>query len=809
MINQVEYIYKNAPILGGGYVTGFVFHKKQAGILYARTDIGGVYRYDYDKKYWNSLIDHVTMEDLSETYPIACALDDAHPERLYIVSGINGKNEGKFSVSEDYGNSFIHYSIPTLVHGNLCGRGTGFRLVVDKTNSDRLYYASQLGGLYRTENRGKTWEKLSLPEDYTTFVWALEEQQMIVVGTAGYTTRKSEKLRGHSLYVSYDNGATFEPLMEPESVIIPDSKMNGLVAARYDYDGTYLYITFNATGRSNYIVDLGYSCDSGDTIGGKVLRYYFKDGRIAGYDDITPDVDKVARENTIHTNIVTISDGNRTQSISCDSEKEFLNYGFGGISSCQSKPGLLVCSTLYREKYDAECIYLSRDYGNTWNISLKGLEEGNIYFRTSYMKPEFNAGASILHWMSDIKINPFNPNEIWVNSGTGVFTSDALLSDNPAYHDWCDGIEETVHLNVYGPVAGEVQLIDIVGDLGGFAFRDLEQPCKNSFDDDQGNRYITCINADVSDTDSSLGIVTARGNWKGKTKGGLIITRDEFHTFERIPMPYGINEQIDQSLSQIEHPNVNPGWVAMSQNGKGIVWSIADGIRLPVDKVVVSADSGKSFRKSTIYDLQNNEVEKGFFKPFSDRVNNHIFYGFGETSQFYISTDGGLNFYEKTPVFLGDRDGNCIEQLPVCDFGYIDTANKSEIRGEGGKEGVFYIATGKNGLWKMIYNVEQDKIELYKLSKRDDVCYKMGLGKGTSDKEYLQEDQKTIYMSGIIEGQYGFYRTLDECRTFERLNNDKQFFGEIISVDGDKRVFGRFFLATGSRGVMYGEPCKG
>ena len=70
--------------------------------------------------------------------------------------------------------------------------------------------------------------------------------------------------------------------------------------------------------------------------------------------------------------------------------------------------------------------------------------------------------------------------------------------------------------------------MDIVGDLGGFAFRNLDEPCKNSFDDSEGNRYITCINADISDADSNLGIVTARGNWKGKTKGGLVRTCDNF-----------------------------------------------------------------------------------------------------------------------------------------------------------------------------------------------------------------------------------------------------------------------------------------
>lgn len=55
------------------------------------------------------------------------------------------------------------------------------------------------------------------------------------------------RLRSHSLYVSYDAGQTFEKLMQPENVMIHDSKMNGLVASRYDYDGTYLYVTMNVT----------------------------------------------------------------------------------------------------------------------------------------------------------------------------------------------------------------------------------------------------------------------------------------------------------------------------------------------------------------------------------------------------------------------------------------------------------------------------------------------------------------------------------------------------------------------------------
>lgn len=781
-MKQVLYEYKNLPIPGGGYVTGFLYHRKKKDVLYARTDIGGTYRFDAETQQWISLISHVSMKDLSETFPVSMALDDTNPAVLYIACGINAEKSGVLAVSEDYGEHFRYEKIPVMVHGNLNGRGTGERLVVDRKNPQKLYYASQQEGLWVTGNRGREWYKnAALPEEHLAF--AVQVGRALVVSSAGVTRiDRDANMRGRSLYVSYDDGGHFEELPEPQGSVADRCRLNGLVAQRCASDGKYLYVTFASTGRRSYVLENGYSCDSGDTVDGRIARYeLLEDGRIGGFREITP----VAVSRTV---------GNGLDKISELSGKT-LDFGFSGIDVSTQTPGMLVCTTIVKD--DGDSVFRSYDYGESWQQILYDLDEGEITFRAPYMQPECNGGHSLIHWLSDIKINPHDDNEAWFNTGTGVFRTRNLRDRTCCFTDWCDGIEETVHLNVYAMPKGDVQVVDIVGDLGGFAFTDLDKPCANSFADSEGNRYITCINADFSDKDPHVLIVTPRGNWTGKTKGGLILSRDQGRTFTRLKMPFGLDSELDGVLKNIENPNVNSGWVAMSPDCQNIVWSVADGISLPVGRVIVSHNAGVHFSVCKVYALDGNQKTQGDLKIFSDRVDSSIFYAFGDHSDFYVSRDGGSTYHE---YLLS-------EGFPRVNFGLIDCANKTEIRAETGKQGVFYMAIGEHGLWKLEYNSGTDVIKTTRLSREGDSVFRMGLGLISPGSDYYK-DNKAIYFNGIIDGEYGFYRTVDEGKSYERLNTDRQMYGEINSIDGDCRVFGRFYLATGSNGVKYGEPVR-
>lgn len=790
-----KYTYKPISVPGGGFVTGFVFHPIVPNVLYCRTDIGGNYRYDFDKDRWISLIDHATDPNAWETYPLSIALDAQNPSYIYAMVGLFPTH--KIAFSDDYGTHWIYYELPVIdelgnslgIHGNAPGRSTGERLVVDPNDSNILYMGTMADGLWKTTDRCKTWTKLTIAypgkasEKNIAFVEIDPSSggdgvasKRLVVATNGQQGSLFKDVRGQSVYISYDCGASFAPLMgEPLPVIEGAKDYPGYVGQHATFMGKYLYITYAAynIGWSNWN---SYGCDTGKCSDGAVYRFELKDGEVVEALDITP--------------------GNRLKDDAWETKvsKLRLGHGMSGICADPQFPGTLICSTITASP---DTIYRSNDFGLTWQPIMSGLSIGKIDFNDSYQKPEYNGNDSLIHWMSDLKINPFNRDMALFNTGAGIFmTKDLTKADQEEIVTWacCNkGVEETVHLNIYAPPSGEVKLIDIIGDYGGFVFTDLDLPAENTFANQNKDRWITAMNADYPDSNPDLLVVAPRGNWKGKTKGGIIVSFDQGKTWEQLRDPLGLTEDIDELIHYLKTPNVTAGWTAISADGTTILWGI--GLPIYASRLVYTIDFGKTWAKSQVYDLMGKQVsdEQVPFKVMSDRMNPNVFYGFGENVQgsgFFVSSDQGRSFRQlKAP-----------EGFPEVDLSGIDSEQHFEIRVESGKEGVIWMAMQQYGLWRITYNDSDNTFSGNRVSKVGDFIKRIGLGKPTEGCKL-----KTLYTSGTIQGVYGFYRSHDGGITWLRINDDNHQYGDIRSISGDPNVFGRIYVATGTKGLVYGD----
>ena len=73
------YRWRDVVIGGGGFVTGVLFHPAVRGLAYARTDIGGAYRWDDRTARWTPLTDQLGWDDWNLLGVEALAVDPAAP----------------------------------------------------------------------------------------------------------------------------------------------------------------------------------------------------------------------------------------------------------------------------------------------------------------------------------------------------------------------------------------------------------------------------------------------------------------------------------------------------------------------------------------------------------------------------------------------------------------------------------------------------------------------------------------------------------------------------------------------------------
>ena len=488
---------------GGGYVTGLVFHPSTANLLYARTDIGGAYRWNPAASSWTPITDGLGFSAAESSYHgIESMAVDPNDDRLvYMAAGMynTDKADARLYISSDRGDHWTFVNLPFSTGGNNGGRAMGERLMVDPNKPSTLFYGSRTAGLWKSEDSGRSWAQVSalssarMTQDQIKAAGGSAMGIELVVydtGTKGTGTATSTLYAavapdyasvaglGSNMYRSTNGGATWTAVTTPVSGFhIPH-----MVRAA---DGVF-YVVFTK--------------DAGPGAGGPGRLYKF--------------------DGTTWTLLKSVDPAGGT------------NFGLGGVSvqgSGASTRIALGVTNSWGNWNGQQIVQLSDDAGLTW----REIE--------AQMPGEIASG-----WVDDVEIDPSDRDHILHVHGGGVVETRNASAAKPTWSGVIAGIEEIAAQAIVAPPPGaSYLLINSSGDVGTWIHTDVTTTPTRS----PGLGWSNGIAADMAWSDpqyiAASGVInssaTGTGYWSGD--GGKTWT-----TFASLPAGAATNTSSESSL---------------------------------------------------------------------------------------------------------------------------------------------------------------------------------------------------------------------------------------------------------------------
>ncbi|WP_245681670.1 cellulose binding domain-containing protein [Actinomadura kijaniata] len=724
------YTWKNVQIGGGGFVPGIVFSRKERNLVYARTDIGGAYRWDQATRSWTPLLDWVGRDRWGHNGVISMAADPVDADRVYAAVGMytNDWDPGRGAVlrSADRGRTWQTAALPFKLGGNMPGRGMGERLAVDPHDNRVLYLGAPEGnGLWRSTDRGATWSRVTGltavgdhaddPSDTNGYgshrpgvVWVTFDEG---TGTAGSPTRTiyvGVADKKNTVYRSTDAGTTWEP--------VPGAP-TGHIAHKGVLD---------AASHTLYIA-------TSDTAG--------------PYDGSKGDVWRLDTRSGAWTRISPVP-----------SDSADAHFGYSGLTVDRNRPGTLMVATQMSWWPDV-VFFRSTDSGKTWTRAwdYSGYPNRSLRYRMDVTAtPWLTFGATPappetapkLGWMTEsVEIDPFDSDRLMYGTGATLYgTEDLTAWDRGGrftVRPMVEGLEETAVQDLVSPPSG-APLVSALLDLGGFRHTALDRVPEMMF-----TRPNFTSGTSLDYAEAKPEVMVRAGDFTDADRPAdshVAFSTDGGATWTQGPEPSGVNRG---------------GTVAAGADGANFVWAPGD-----AGQPVVHATGPDSGWTRATGVPANAVVE-------SDRVNPRRFYALAE-GRLHVSADGGRSF---TAAATG---------LPT---------GRARFKAVPGAEGEIWVA-GDSGLYR-----STDSGATFTKLPGVTGAVNVGFGKAAPGRT-----RPAVYLVATVNGQDGLFRSDDTGATWVRVNDDRHQYGNMgDALTGDPRVYGRVYLGTNGRGIVYGD----
>jgi hypothetical protein len=224
--------------------------------------------------------------------------------------------------------------------------------------------------------------------------------------------------------------------------------------------------------------------------------------------------------------------------------------------------------------------------------------------------------------------------------------------------------------------------------------------------------------------------------------------------------------------------NMGLSWTESPKNGKkGSVAVSADGttfLHSPEGSATTNRSTNRGAAWTAVSGLAVTDA-----RPVADEVNANKFYAYNSsTGRLWVSTNGGASF---------------------ASAGAPGPGGSKVIRVTPGVEGQVWVPLYGGGLSRST-NSGASFSTLSGVS----YCGAVGFGKAAPGSTY-----PAIYIWGTVDNVPGLHRSTDEGATWLHVNDEAHQYGGPGNgqfVVGDRNVFGRVYMSTVGRGIVYGQP---
>lgn len=754
---------------GAGFVSGIVRGKSE---MYLRTDVGGAYRYDYEKKRWVQLFGFINEDDRGLLSCKGIAIDPTDDLTAYFLCGCAYFSDAKTAIfkTTDGGKTFTSVDVTEhiQVHGNGDGRECIEPIAVDPDNPDTIYAGGDVtagkSALIKSTDGGKSWKPVEGYDALGLFSGELKYPMWtdhMVRGTEPTKEYNQQNgigcvyIEGGKVYVG--TSVKGEPNVHVASV--KDDEFEAVKALPHENYPLSITSDHNGNLFFTYIGGLAFAGASGGA-----YKYNIASGKV---EELS------VSKNSIGMIEADPKDPNKLFARTCG---VFSDQWFGE-EWLQDDP-----QTSENESTIAwgDHFFRSSDGGKTWEDITPGA--GPTDYSTGKGVKNFVSLPMDLngydwiygkacHWGSSIIIDPRDPegDRLLLTSGNGVFACDNAWDEKGVqFYFQPDGVEECVSLDFYSTADG----LDLsaIGDYDGFVHETVNG-IPQQYKPNMGST--SAITVCPQNTD--VWARTANGDGNNTGKG--------FYTLDR-----------GKTWTAFD-PACTGGKLSITELSKGKYRIINSS---PKGDVSYTDDYGKTWKKCT-----GIQASKGAY-TLVDPEDPSIVYATGAQYNEYWSSD----MSKKEPTydeahysyFVSEDYGATFKETRICPYNW-ELTWKFEHTGD-----LAYVGNGTVALAGANHGIYLISDKGAKVEHLENVKYAKCIGYGAPEKK---GDVNTLYMFGKPEetDPEGVYRSQDAGKTWVCINTDHLYGGTGNGnyLVGDMDEFGKVYMSTVGCGIVYGQ----